>query len=315
MIAALSLMPAVFTGCSTVKPAAAFRDVQDSVASRTGQSTEWVHVSATNEEAEGRLKLLLEKELTIETAQQIALFNNRSLQATFEEIGISQGDLVQAGLLKNPQISARVRFPDRPPLATNAEYSIADNLLDLIIMPLKKKIAAQQLEQTKLRVGNEILKLVAEVKGAYFTLQAREQLLARLRIVAEANEVAAELATKQHDAGNINELDLINQQALYNQTKLELTQAEVQGHLEREKLNRLLGLSGATNWIRKERVFSQWPGWQDGYGAFTLSIKEKDGLIKYIIGQEEHHRTESFIDEYKRLLADAGIEFDERYLD
>jgi REP element-mobilizing transposase RayT len=72
--------------------------------------------------------------------------------------------------------------------------------------------------------------------------------------------------------------------------------------------------SSSTNWIRRERVFQQWPGWQDGYGGFTLSIKEKDTVIEYIKGQEEHHRTETFIDEYKRLLTEAGIAFDERYL-
>jgi REP element-mobilizing transposase RayT len=72
--------------------------------------------------------------------------------------------------------------------------------------------------------------------------------------------------------------------------------------------------SGSTNWIRRENVFQQWPGWQNGYGGFTLSIKEKDAVIDYIKGQEEHHRTESFVDEYKRLLTEAGIAFDERYL-
>ncbi len=72
--------------------------------------------------------------------------------------------------------------------------------------------------------------------------------------------------------------------------------------------------TGATNWLRKERIFMQWPGWQDGYGAFTLSIKEKDALVKYIMNQEEHHQSVSFIDEYKQLLTEAGITYDDRYL-
>ena len=69
--------------------------------------------------------------------------------------------------------------------------------------------------------------------------------------------------------------------------------------------------SGATNWIRRERIFEQWPGWQDGFGAFTLSNKEKGTVVKYIMGQEEHHRTVAFIDEYKQLLTEAGIEYEE----
>jgi len=246
---ALLLVPLVFSGCGTVKPEAAFLEVQSTVVARSGQNPEWIREPASREDLPARLHALLEAELTVETAQQIALFNNHTLQASFEEIGISQADLVQAGLLRNPQISASVRFPDRPPSVANTEFGIGNNLLDLIITPLRRKIAAQQLEQTKLRVTNEVLKLLAEVKRAFYTLQAREQLLVELRTMVAANEAAAELAARQHEAGTVNELGLISQQTLYSQSKLDLAQAEIQRSLEREKLNRLLGLSGAnTKW-------------------------------------------------------------------
>ena len=55
-------------------------------------------------------------------------------------------------------------------------------------------------------------------------------------------------------------------------------------------------------------------GWQDGYGAFTHSAKEKDNLIAYIKNQKEHHQRESFLDEYKRLLTENEIPFEEKYL-
>lgn len=53
---------------------------------------------------------------------------------------------------------------------------------------------------------------------------------------------------------------------------------------------------------------------QDGYGAFTYSTKEKDNIIEYVKNQKEHHKKESFYDEYQRLLLKNGIEFDEKYL-
>lgn len=68
-------------------------------------------------------------------------------------------------------------------------------------------------------------------------------------------------------------------------------------------------------WIKEERVFPEFGHWQDGYGAFTHSIREKEALIDYIKGQEEHHRHESFVDEYKRLLTEAGVTFDEKHLE
>ncbi|HEY5894948.1 MAG TPA: IS200/IS605 family transposase [Chthoniobacterales bacterium] len=73
--------------------------------------------------------------------------------------------------------------------------------------------------------------------------------------------------------------------------------------------------TSSTGWIRRENVFSDWPGWQDGYGAFTASLDEKETLIEYIKAQEEHHRTVSFLDEYKGLLEQAAIAYDPKYLE
>jgi putative transposase len=70
----------------------------------------------------------------------------------------------------------------------------------------------------------------------------------------------------------------------------------------------------SSSWIKNHQVFSHFTHWQDGYGAFSLSIKEKDALIEYIKDQEEHHRQVLFQEEFKKLLTDAGIDFDERYL-
>ncbi|WKZ60125.1 MAG: hypothetical protein QY309_01300 [Cyclobacteriaceae bacterium] len=52
----------------------------------------------------------------------------------------------------------------------------------------------------------------------------------------------------------------------------------------------------------------------EGYGAFTCSVRSRDRIINYIKNQKEHHKKKSFIDEYKNLLTEHEIEFDERYL-
>jgi REP element-mobilizing transposase RayT len=72
--------------------------------------------------------------------------------------------------------------------------------------------------------------------------------------------------------------------------------------------------TGSSLWIKKEGVFRAFSHWQDGYGAFTHSRREIDSLIEYIKGQEEHHRRTTFVEEYRKLLEEAGIEFDERYI-
>jgi len=67
-------------------------------------------------------------------------------------------------------------------------------------------------------------------------------------------------------------------------------------------------------WMKANGKFPLFDGWQDSYGAFTYSIREKDMIINYVKNQKVHHKKESFYDEYKRLLVENGIEFDEQYL-
>jgi REP element-mobilizing transposase RayT len=67
-------------------------------------------------------------------------------------------------------------------------------------------------------------------------------------------------------------------------------------------------------WMKASGKFSNFTAWQEGYGAFTYSIREKDMIINYIKNQKEHHKTETFYDEFRRLLTENGIEFDEKYL-
>jgi len=72
--------------------------------------------------------------------------------------------------------------------------------------------------------------------------------------------------------------------------------------------------TGSAHWIKKRSVFPLFAHWQDGYAALTHSQGEIDGLIEYIKGQKEHHRRTTFVEEYRKLLLEAGIEFDERYM-
>ena len=67
-------------------------------------------------------------------------------------------------------------------------------------------------------------------------------------------------------------------------------------------------------YIKENNLFEGFSNWQEGYGAFTYTVKEKDRLIEYVKNQEEHHRKKTFKDEYIELLKEHNIDFDERYL-
>lgn len=72
-------------------------------------------------------------------------------------------------------------------------------------------------------------------------------------------------------------------------------------------------LSSST-FIKENGIFPDFIGWQDGYGAFTYSPKEKQRLINYIRNQKEHHRQKSFQEEYISLLKEQEVAFEEKYL-
>ncbi|MCO5949782.1 IS200/IS605 family transposase [Mucilaginibacter flavidus] len=70
----------------------------------------------------------------------------------------------------------------------------------------------------------------------------------------------------------------------------------------------------SSEWINKEKFNSSTFRWQEGYGAFSYSRSQIPAVCKYIENQEEHHRKKTFLEEYKHILEESEIEYDERYI-
>lgn len=70
----------------------------------------------------------------------------------------------------------------------------------------------------------------------------------------------------------------------------------------------------SSEFIKTNKLFKNFNGWQSGYGAFTYSIEAKENLINYVKNQEQHHKIKSFKDEYLEILKEHGIDYDEKYL-
>ena len=70
----------------------------------------------------------------------------------------------------------------------------------------------------------------------------------------------------------------------------------------------------SSKWIKQVNPRLAQFHWQQGYGAFSVSPAHVEALINYIDSQEEHHRRESFQDEFRRLCQKYGVEIDERYV-
>ena len=251
------LLLAVVTaaGCASVPRRAGFEDVERVVSERTGKRVHWNQGNTSDTAVAESVRGLLQKELTAEEAVQVALLNNRSLQATYEDLMIAQADLVAAGLLNNPVFDAEIKIHEAGG-GTGAELALMQDCIDLLYIPMRRKIAGSAFEAAKLRVAGRIIDLVGEVRAAYYTLQSSQQLLEMRRQVVTATAASYEVAKRLRAAGNNTELDLANEQALFEQSRLDLRAAEAQVVQDRERLNRLMGLWGpdAVSWKVPDRL-------------------------------------------------------------
>lgn len=219
------------------------------VKERTDAEVLWQKDDVTREQASALVGKLLRKPLTVSSAVQIALLNNRGLQATFEEIGIAQSDVLEAVTVPNPTIDFEVQFPATSDTLNRYAWLVAQEFVQVLMIPLKKRVAQEALEASELRVAAEVLELVAEVKIAYFEMQADQQLLGRLKIIQETNATSLDLGQKQYKAGNITDLALLQMQSSYSEGRLDISEAETNLEEHREELTGLLGLWGTqTEW-------------------------------------------------------------------
>ncbi|HEX4794601.1 MAG TPA: TolC family protein [Humisphaera sp.] len=236
---------ASIAGCAAQSKESAFDDVSKRVRSQGVPVVRWNTNSAEDAEAAAAVNALLSSELTFGAVAQIAVLNNHELQATFEEIGIAQADLVQAGLLRNPVFDLSVRIPDGAPSKTYIDIGVAQNFLDIFFIPAKRKIAEEQLAQAKARVAQQVLTIATDTQIAFIQYQAAAQLLEIKKMAAEASAASLETARRLHDAGNINDLAYLTEQAQESRARIELAAAQASVQEAREHVDSLMGVSDA----------------------------------------------------------------------
>jgi cobalt-zinc-cadmium efflux system outer membrane protein len=210
------------------------------VKDRIGKDIYWIQ-QPCEDPFDWAVNCLLENELTVDSAVQVALFNNPEIQAVFEDVGIAHADLVQAGLFQNPIFDGYIRFPNKP-LSVNTAFSVAQTFLDIFMIPLRQKVAAVECRQVQLRVANAVLDLSFDVEETYYRLLAEQKKLHLIQSLIESAEAAKELAFLQNQQGNINDLELQSRVNEYLAAKLLLSSSCKELVRLREHMNQLLGL-------------------------------------------------------------------------
>ena len=249
LVAALSV-----TGCASVDLRAGFSEVSATVEERAGATVAWNQGIELDREAAEKVQVLLRRRLTADDAVQIALLNNRELQALYAELGVAQADLVQAGLFRNPILDVAVLLPlsgVRPDLQLTMVFS----LLDALYVPLRKRVGAAAFEEAKLQVAGTVLDFAARVRATFHVHQADQQALELRQTIVAALTASLDVSRRLHEAGNITDLDLARTRAETEAAKLALRSAEVAARQSREDLNELMGVWGdETRWVLDARL-------------------------------------------------------------
>ena len=228
-------------GCASFSPDGGFGKVSDLTKERTGRSASWQRSADESDTAQARVRELLKQPLTAEAAVEVALLNNRGLQANFAELGIAESDLVRAGRLANPTFSFGHLSAGG---VTEIDRSVMFNVLGLVAMPIARQIERRRFEQAQYQAAFEAVGLASETRKAFFGAVASQDLVKYHVQVKDAADASSELARRMVQAGNFNKLAQMRQQSFQADATSELVRARHRAIAERERLVRLLGLSG-----------------------------------------------------------------------
>lgn len=235
---------ALLSGCASFSADGGMNDVAALTKERTGQIPQRASNDQDRMQRDKTVRDLLSRALTPDSAVQIALINNPSLQAKLSALGVAESDLVQAGRMRNPGFSfGRLSGGGD----VEIDRSVMFDLIGLLTIPLRSGIEKGRFEQAKLQAATDVVALVAETRRAFFNAVAAQQTALFMEQARESAEAGAELALAMRKAGNWNKLDTAREQMFYADTIAQVARSRQSAVSSREQLTRTLGLLQSDN--------------------------------------------------------------------
>lgn len=232
---------ALLSGCASFSPDAGL----STASSYAGLELDKDIVKITDEglalTTQARVEQLLRRPLTPDSAVQIALLKNRSLQAAFNDLGVSEAAFVQATLPPVPRFNLSSIAGD---FSIEIGRQLVVSVFNLATLPARTAIAQRRFEAAQYRAAEAVLRLAAEARRQYYRTVAVNQTVGFLQQALATAESASILAKQLGETGALNKLEQAREHAFYTELGAQLAKARVQQKVEREKLTRELGLWG-----------------------------------------------------------------------
>lgn len=247
-------LSALLAGCASPEqieaysaPNAGFGKVSGEIAEVTGIQPIWIQNSEQAAATAERVHAIVHKKtVSAETAVQVALINNRGLQAAYAEIGLSAAEAWQQTMQPNPTISVGVFGIANPELGAYRaiEGMIANNILALATKRRRVEIADARFRQAQFKAIEETLRIAGETRRAWINAVAAFEATIYLNQAQNAADAASELAQKLGQSGAMPKAGQAREHAFYAELAGQRAQARLAASLAKEKLTRLMGLWG-----------------------------------------------------------------------
>lgn len=209
----------MLSGCTSFSPDGGM-SVVATVASET-INKEVVSIRTVDdvERARSAVQALLRRSLTVDAAVQIALLNNRGLQAAYNELASVEAEFVEESLPPNPTFAiSRITGNG----GYEIERQVVGDILALATLPFRSEIARQRFQKAQLRAARETLRLAAEVRRTYYRAVATNELVGLLTDAKLTAEPTAKLALKLGETCSLNKLDQAREHVFYAETTADL---------------------------------------------------------------------------------------------
>ena len=250
----LALSPLVLAGCVTGPdselyswPEAGFSTVEAKTRQATGKQAVWVQNQEQAQHLSKRVHGLVHKKtISADTAVQVALLNNKGLQAAYADIGMSSAEAWQQTMLENPRVSIGILGIGAPELGAYRaiEGLIANNILALMTRKRRVDIADTRFRQAQLTASLETLRLAAETRTAWINAVSAFETVTYLNRAIVAADAASELAQELGKTGAFGKSGQARQHVFYAELTGQLAEARLAAKLAKEELTRRMGLWG-----------------------------------------------------------------------
>jgi outer membrane protein TolC len=230
---------ALLAGCAPFSTDGGMAVVGDIAQHEIGKDVVAIRSAEDADAVRAAVQRLLGRTLSADAAVQVALLNNRGLQAAYNELALAEAELVESSLPPNPRISySRIAGA----VELEIERRVVGDILALVTLPARSEIALVRFRQAQLRAALETLRVAAETRRAYYRAVAAQELVGFLAQAQSAAETATQLATRLGETGAMNKLDQAREQVFYADITAQVAAARQAAASEREALIRRLGV-------------------------------------------------------------------------